>query len=191
MDAASKPLRLFIAAPLTDEVRAQAAACADALRAASADAAWLRPEAMHLTLRFLGATPPDRVPALETALDAAARGRSPFTLELDHLGFFGPPRAPKVLWAGVGQGLEPLKSLAGAVEEALAARGFPREERPFSAHLTLGRLRSPRNAGKLLDALKAAEVRWHLPVDRLILYSSRLQPGGSVHTPLRERRLAD
>ena len=191
MDAASKPLRLFIAAPLTDEVRAQAAACVDALRAAGADAAWLRPESMHVTLRFVGATPPDRVPALEKALDAAAHGRSPFSLELDHLGFFGPPRAPKVLWAGVGQGLEPLKSLAGALEDALAAQGFAREERPFSAHLTLGRLRSPRNAARLVEALKAAELRWVLPVDRLILYSSKLGQGGTVHAPVRERRLAE
>jgi 2'-5' RNA ligase len=191
MDAASKPLRLFIAVPLTGEVRAQAAACVDALRAAGADAAWLKPETLHVTLRFLGATPADRVPALEKALDAAVHGRSPFTLTLDHLGVFGPSRAPKVVWAGVGEGLEPLKSLAGAVEEALAAQGFAREERPFAAHLTLGRLRSARNAAALVEALERADLRWTLPVDRLILYSSKLGPGGSVHTPLRERRLAD
>lgn len=192
MDGASKPLRLFIAVPVTDEVKAEAARSAAELAKAGADVSWVAPASMHLTLRFLGSTPAERLPALERALDAAARGRSPFSLEFDHLGFFGAPRAPKVIWAGVGPGLEPLRSLAAALARALEAEGVPREERPFAAHLTLGRVRSARRSAALLRALKEGPPpRWTCPVERVALFSSALSSAGSVHSPLRERRLGD
>jgi 2'-5' RNA ligase len=192
MDGASKPLRLFFAVPVTDAVKSEAARRAAELSSSGADVSWTNPDSMHLTLRFLGATPPQRVPALERALDAAVRGRAPFSLEFDHLGFFGNPRAPKVLWAGVGAGLEPLKSLAEALWAALEAEGLPREERPFAAHLTLGRVRSSRRAAALVARVAERPApEWSCPVDRLVLYSSKLSSAGSTHLSLSERRLGD
>jgi 2'-5' RNA ligase len=179
MDASSKPLRLFFGIPVTEEVRAAATGRMAELAALGADAKWVEPRNLHLTLHFLGATPPERLPELERKLDDAARGRSPFSLELDRLGRFG----SKVLWAGVGEGAGPLKSLAAALGA---------EAEGFVAHLTLARLRSARGSKKLLAAVDAAEpLRWSCPVSEVVLYSSVTAAGGPVYEPLRRRILGE
>jgi 2'-5' RNA ligase len=179
METASDRLRLFFAVPVTGEVRAAAAARMAELSAFGADAKWAEPRSLHLTLRFLGPTPAESLPALERLLDDATRGRSPFSLELDRLGRFG----ARVVWVGVGAGAEPLRSLAAALGA---------EAEGFSPHLTLARLRSSRGANALLAAVDAAApLQWTCPVDRVILYASRLTPRGAEHAPLRERRLGD
>ena len=141
---------------------------------------WVRPEQMHLTLRFLGDTPADRLPALAAALDALSAGRPLFTLRLAEAGCFPNTRRPRVVWVGLGGDEAALGSLVAALEAALRPLGWPPEDRPFRAHLTLGRVK---------DVHAALGIDWsavvpplELPVIAIHLIESQLRPDGAVYT---------
>jgi 2'-5' RNA ligase len=106
-------------------------------------------------------------------------------IRVSGLGSFG-GRVPRVVWVGVEAGAEPLSGLAKDVEAAMAPLGFPKEKRGFSAHLTLGRVRSPKNAAALLAALGQADAGpfGTVEVTRFELMQSELRPTGSVYTVL-------
>jgi 2'-5' RNA ligase len=101
---------------------------------------WTRPDGMHITLKFLGATPPDRLESLVNALASAVPDSSAFNLSLVNAGSFVDRRAPQVIIAGVSGQTKPLLELVERIETALAAAGWPREKRDFRAHITLARL---------------------------------------------------
>ena len=135
-------LRLFVAVTLPPEVRAALAEVIGRLR--DADVPGMRPvapEALHITLKFLGNVDASRVPDLAAALTAAGDGSVPFRIALQGVGGFPSLEAPRVLWAGVADDAGSLGGLARRVDEACASAGFPREQRPFSPHLTLARMR--------------------------------------------------
>jgi 2'-5' RNA ligase len=181
-------MRCFVAIELPDEVRAAVVGAQQALRAAAprTDVRWAAPNQLHLTLKFLGAVADDRVPAVSAALDGVARDTAPVPLSAAGLGAFPNPRRARVLWSGIGTGTEALAALAAAIDRALAALGFPAETRPFSAHLTLGRVRTPRGAERLADAVAGAGASSYgsWTATELVLYESRLRPTGAVHTPV-------
>lgn len=102
---------------------------------------WVRPENIHLTLKFLGEIPEESTPQIDAALSEIARARSPFHIQPEGLGAFPSPQRARILWAGVGAGSTDLEELAATVDEALSSLGFEREQRSFRAHLTLGRAR--------------------------------------------------
>jgi len=159
-DRSSRPedaFRGFLAVLLPEEVRAEAARVAAPLRGLG-DAKWVAPENYHLTLKFLGQVPRDRVPDLGGALLAAAAAQQPFRLALSSLGAFPSPSRPQTVWIGVEEGREALAALAAAVEAACEAHGFAREARPFHAHLTLGRVQSPKGRETLAGALREGMV---------------------------------
>lgn len=178
-------MRLFVAVHLPEELRERLAAAQEWLRAAQADVSWVRPSNLHLTLKFLGETAPETLERVGVALAAVAAGTAPFALTVRGLGSFG-GRLPRVVWAGVAEGTEPLGALAASAEAALAGAGFPREARPFRPHLTLGRVRSPRNAAALLGILREESGRpfGTAPVGELALMQSQLDPRGAIHTLL-------
>jgi len=184
-------MRLFVAVHLPEQITARLGAVQDQLRSAQADVSWVRPGNIHLTLKFLGETETARLEDIRAALTAAARGSEPFAFELRGLGSFG-GRVPRVVWVGVERGAEPVTRLAEQIEAGLARLGFPREKRGFTAHLTLGRARSPRNAERLLSAL--AEWRREgfgdVTVAEFLLMESRLDPRGSIYTVLQPFPLA-
>ena len=99
---------------------------------------WTRPENLHLTVEFFGATAAEKIPDLEKALAAAAKRSSAFALRLARLGTFGGPRHPRVLWLGVESA--GLAALHERVESALREAGWVPEARAFAPHLTLGRI---------------------------------------------------
>jgi 2'-5' RNA ligase len=137
-------------------------------------------------MKFLGGIDEARVPALVEALHVAATDRHGFDLEIASLGAFPSPTRPRVLWAGVTEGQAPLAALAAAVDDALAPLGFPREARPFTAHVTLARVREPRRAPALAAALGAAAARrfGRVTIDHLALMRSDLSPRGARYTAL-------
>ncbi len=102
---------------------------------------WAKPENVHLTLRFLGNVREEVLGDLHAALEEVCAGHAPFEVELAGLGAFPSARRARVLWTGVGAGFEELGSLAADLDEALSPLGFKREERPYTPHLTLGRVR--------------------------------------------------
>lgn len=169
--------RLFLAVPLPAEVRPALAPLAAGLPGAR----WVRPEQLHLTLRFLGDTPPDLQRALVARLAAAGPWPRP-QLGLQGPGVFPRTGPPRSLWLGVARTPE-LASLQARVEALVVDLGFPPEPRPFQPHLTLARLRgAPRGEVQAYLARHRGFRLGPLAVPAFGLYASRTLPEGSVHT---------
>lgn len=185
-------MRLFIAVPVSPEVKKDVGSMIEVLRRGGADFKWVNPENVHLSVAFLGETAPENVPALEEALSRAAKGRKPFALSFQGLDAFNSLDYPRVLWVPVREGLEALEDLARALRGDLEKAGFlPEDERrrDFRAHLTLGRMRSPRNISGLQEIIKKGPLAgaFRCRADRLALFESRLTAAGPVYAALRER----
>jgi len=178
-------LRLFVAVELPGEVREALGRLQHELQRHGLEKLrWVRPEVIHLTLKFLGETPTDRVPAIEDALTGAVDRTAPHKLALGELGAFG-GRHPRVLWVDLRGDLQPVQGLQERVESSLADAGFPPEGRSWSPHLTLARVR-PETTREVATALPAAleAVRPPvsvIPVHEVALMRSTLRPGGAVY----------
>lgn len=188
-------LRLFIALAFPDEVRAELKRVAGAMRTfAPHGTRWVNVDGAHLTLRFIGSTPPDAAPALGEATVRAAQGIAPFELSLAGAGVFPSRGAPRVLWVGVGGALDALTGLRDGVEDALAGSGVPSDERNFAPHVTLARVNAKLSRDEsqaLRDAVVALDVRRvALAVEEVGLYHSDLLPTGAVYTRLASARLS-
>ncbi len=168
-------IRLFVAIPLPETVRERVESLCRGLRGAK----WVRPENMHLTLRFIGEARNDTLGDFDAAL---AKISAPgFDLTLDGVGSFGKGRSPRAVWAGVVKS-EPLMRLQAKIESALVRAGCPPEGRKFSAHVTTARLSRarPRNVETYV-ADRAAFHAGPFSVDRFTLYSSFLAAAGAIH----------
>jgi 2'-5' RNA ligase len=184
-------VRAFVAVLLPDDVRGRLAAAADGLRGRTREVAWVRPDNLHLTLRFLGEVDPMTLEHAREAMMVAATATAPFTATLGALGGFPSGRPPRVVWAGVTEGSEGLRALHAALESALVVRGIPGEGRAFHPHVTLGRARSPRGASGLTGALGEGFRFGEFRVATLHLMGSQLSPEGSRYSVLAEAPLGD
>jgi RNA 2',3'-cyclic 3'-phosphodiesterase len=179
-------MRLFIAVPLPREIADRAAACLPAALRAIPALRPVRPELLHITLAFLGELGDDRLAAATAAARAAARGRPAFELALDHAGCFPRSGRPSALWLGVSAGAGELTGLAADLRRELTGRSFTLEARPFSAHLTLARVRSDvsgpasRAISTAIDHVVVTDL--HLRVDRIAVVESRLSRHGPTYT---------
>jgi 2'-5' RNA ligase len=143
---------------------------------------WSDPESIHLTLRFFGDVAEESLEKIAEVVLSVGRSVAPFQAELRGVGAFPSPTRPRVIWLGIA-GAAPLAQLHAALDAALRQEGWPGEERPFSPHLTLGRVRTPLTLPpRLLERYRDVGCG-PLPVDRLILFESRLRPAGAVHLP--------
>jgi 2'-5' RNA ligase len=177
-------MRLFVALELTEAVRAALRALVARLEPAGADLRWVRPDGMHLTLKFIGELPEAKLPAIREAL-ARVRSARPVALEFRGLGYFPNERRPRVFWVGV-EASDNLPVLAADVEAALEPLGVPRESRPFAPHLTLGRFKSPNRLERLqqeIARLPATEFG-RVETAEFALFQSRLSPRGAEYTRL-------
>src|SRR5712691_10791868 len=145
-------MRLFVALELPAAVRENLGALLKALRAVSPQTRWVRPENLHLTLKFIGEMPETEFAVIRNAL-AAARSDQPVTLEFRVLGFFPNEKRPRVFWAGI-EASSNLKTLAAEIDRAMEKLGIPREQRPFSPHLTLARFEPARRQETLRAAIQ-------------------------------------
>ena len=179
-------VRAFFALPLAPAHVASVVSLIETLRGRpDGDAVrWVRPEGLHLTLRFLGNVPTERVPELADALRARLEGTAPFAVKLGGPEPFPAPQRPRVVVLGCSPE-DPLAELAEQVEHGVVALGFPPERRKFKAHLTLGRLRSRRMPSLEIAGLEPAEfVQTEWLVDRVVLFKSELAHDGARYTPL-------
>lgn len=179
-------MRCFISISLPEEIKKGMSAVQERLKASGADVSWTRPEGMHLTLKFLGEVEEERRSEIEAALNAAVRGRSPFSLDVSGIGTFPERRRPRVVWIGLRDRGNNLIWLQRAVEEEFNKIGFPPENREFSPHVTLGRIRSPKNVEKLIILVeedKDVELNG-FEVSHVRLMQSVLKPTGAVYTEL-------
>jgi 2'-5' RNA ligase len=179
-------LRTFVAVETSEEVRSALETVQASLRRQRVRARWVHPAGMHLTLKFLGGIAADQVPRAADALRRAADGQAGFSLTVAGIGVFPDLRRPRVVWAGLSGGMTPLAALQIRVEDELAAVGFPREERPFRAHLTIGRCSEPAAPEAMAEAVRILSGRCFgaFEVRELVLFQSELKPEGAVHTAL-------
>ena len=184
--------RLFISINLTPELLAALTDLQSQLKRqlASHPLRWTRPEGIHLTLKFLGDTDTGRIEDIVRALGQAVEPHQPFELSIGGLGCFPNQRKPRVLWVGVQDPDERLRHLAASVDEAMAGLGWKRENRPYTGHLTLARVkkyassRDKQALGELLSAVTVADTLGVLPVQAIHLMRSQLRQDGAVYTSL-------
>ena len=152
---------------------------------------WVDPQTCHLTLAFLGNVPNDRLSTLFRIVDAVAADSPPLRLRTGLLGAFPNPRRPRVVWLGLEGDTQLLIITQRRLQDALKTDGFPREQRTFKPHITLGRARGngfiPLPEAILNDQAKDALA---FEVQDIVLMSSILTPSGPIHTPLHKAHLS-
>ena len=175
-------MRLFVALEIPSTVRENLADLLKSLRTVSPQTRWVRPENLHVTLKFIGEVPETKLAAIRSAL-AGARSDQIVTLDFRGLGFFPNEKHPHVFWAGITASPN-LKTLAADIDGATEKLGIPREQRPFSPHLTLARFEPPRLPEKLRAAIleNAAREFGTLRTSQFHLIESKLKPSGAEYT---------
>ena len=176
-------MRLFVAIDLPPGVIANLDSLLAQLKP-TARVNWSSIENLHITTKFIGEWPEDRLPELTAALRTLPP-RLAIPIAIEKLGFFPNPHAPRVFWAGVHGG-DALAQLARETEDALAALGIAKEQRPYSPHLTLARIKTPGKQPALLQAVAALPSLdfGSFTAGRFFLYRSKTAPTGSVYTQL-------
>ena len=182
-------IRTFLAISLPDSVCSALAILSQSLatQMPRGSVRWVKPDRMHLTVRFLGDTAVSKLPQISSSLDIITKQHPSFSLQLSHLGCFPNERRPRVIWVGLQGETDALVSLKRDVDQALAPLGWEVEKRPFRAHLTLGRVK---------DARKLAGIKWgvdveklNVPVTAVKLIESQLRPSGPIYTVRHESKL--
>ncbi|MGE5308149.1 MAG: RNA 2',3'-cyclic phosphodiesterase [Deltaproteobacteria bacterium] len=185
-------MRTFIAIALPPSIHAYLKGIQDTLKKAEADVKWVEPANIHLTLKFLGEIDGPTVEKVKGAMADAAAGVARFQMGLSALGGFPTSTSPRVVWMGIKEGIAPLKDLASRLEERLAPMGLA-EDRPFAAHITLGRTRSSRNRRQLAESLQQPPAQLPAPfeVAGVTLFKSTLSPKGPAYEALSLSPLGD
>ena len=181
-------IRSIVAVELPEAVKAALTRLQDEVKAGGGGVKWVQPGGVHLTLKFLGYVDEARVPALVQALTRACEGFGPLEVALSGLGVFPSPSRPRVAWVGLSGGVETLLRLQEGVENVLSPFGFPQEERAFTPHLTIARLResvAPDEAKAFGQAfLRASPESVSFKVEGISLMKSQLTPSGAIYTRL-------
>jgi 2'-5' RNA ligase len=182
-------IRAFVALLLIDTVRDAVAATVERLRPLCSAVAWVPSRNLHVTLQFLGAQSEERLAVAEGALADAAAASAPMDVTFHGVGAFPGLERPRILWIGLAQGALEVRALQARVADALAARGFPREERAWHPHLTIGRVpderRWRREAGPPLRRALAHAATTTFGTQRVAevaLMRSDLSPAGARYT---------
>lgn len=189
-------MRLFLALDIDDDIRERITRFVDGVRNFAPDARWMQPESLHVTLKFIGEQPESVMENIKRAMATVSAGTT--QIDFRGYGFFPTSKSARVFWIGMNSGPE-LVALAAAIDDTMPSLGIPKEDRPFSPHLTLARGRgasgSPRTSGKdgpnrtfqrlqeKLAALSVPEFGTMTPRE-FFLYQSHLSPKGSKYTKL-------
>jgi 2'-5' RNA ligase len=190
-------IRAFIAILLPDKVKGDLSQLLGRIKPGQERAVkWVDPDSIHLTLKFLGNIPAEKVPDIARAIGEASAEAKPFTLELQGLGAFPSLRSPRVVWVGVRGDVGLIVHLQKRIDQALIHLGFPAERREFSPHLTLGRLRDKatnqerRSLGESIGSTRLQSSPPFL-VDEVCLMRSTLTSAGAIYNRLAGVRLTD
>jgi 2'-5' RNA ligase len=185
-------LRTFIAVDLGKTIRDRCVALQETLGRAGTDVKWVEEENIHVTLLFLGEVVDRETPALCRAVADCCAAHNAFSLSVESVGCFPNPRRPRIVWAGVGAGSAELIALHDALEPPLLDLGcYRREDRQYTPHITLGRVRSDHATEALATAL-SRQAKWHggeTDVREVRVLSSELTPHGPVYTALSRAKL--
>lgn len=188
-------MRLFIAIELPGNIKDFLSRLENKLKTTGADVKWVSAVNIHLTLKFLGETDAETIEKISVIMEAIAKSKIAFQINLGGMGTFPNTKFPRVIWAGINKGDNEAKEIVKELEEELNKIGVPREVKPFSGHITIGRLRSNKNKENLvqeLNKLNNNTERDNPPaftVTKFILFKSTLTPQGPIYEALKEANL--
>jgi len=179
-------IRTFIAIELPEEIIYTISKVQEKIRSHGFKIRWVRPENIHLTLKFLGDIKEADTEKVARAVSESVTGYHPILLAVKGIGVFPGIKRPRVLWLGISKQLDLLTALQRTLDEKLEAIGFPKEKRPFRGHLTIGRIKDKIDPKRLHGVLKEFTQfeSEHFFAHRIILYKSELKPKGAVYTKL-------
>ena len=179
-------IRTFICVELPETVQGLLAAFQSKLKGAGADVGWVKPSNIHLTLKFLGSIPGPKLAVICTAVERAANAVPPMQIQVKGAGCFPAARNPRVLWVGIQPIPPQLRKLQESIEVGLSESGYARDDRPFSPHLTIGRVKSPRNLQALMRKMQELEFQDEIvSIHTVTVMKSDLNPTGAQYTPIK------
>jgi 2'-5' RNA ligase len=184
-------IRTFIAVDLDKTVRNRTVRLQETLKETGTEVKWVEPENLHVSLLFLGEVNEQEVVEVCRIVDETAQHHSSFLMRVESAGCFPHPRRPRVLWVGIGEGKQALCAIHDDLETALLDLGFRREERKYSPHITLGRVKSDGPTENLASAL-AQQAGWkggEIQVGEVLVMGSKLTPTGPEYTVLSRAKL--
>lgn len=180
----SGSIRTFICIEVPKSIRERIGALQQTVGLHDAKISWVKPSNIHLTLKFLGDVTATRIPAVISAVERAARLSRTFEIEVGGAGCFPSAKRPRVFWVGLTAVPDGLARLHALIEEELVGEGFAPDARKFSPHLTIGRVRSPKNVPRVAEDLIATDFeRENFQTTDVIVMRSDLNPSGSIYTP--------
>jgi len=182
----SDTIRAFIALELPEEIIAFIRKIQEGLRSYGFKARWVRPENIHLTLKFLGDINSEEIKKAGDAIISAASENASMSLGAKGIGFFPGVKRSRVIWTGIAGQTRELADLQKTLDGKLDTVGFPKEKRPFKGHLTIARIKRKIDARRLVDAMKefAKFESKTFIADEVVLFKSELKPSGAVYTKL-------
>jgi len=185
-------VRTFIAINLHGSLHHTLTELVERFASSKASVKWVAPENTHLTLKFLGNVEEDRLPEVCAACERAAAGFGPIELEMKAVGCFPNIKRPRIVWLGIEKGAEEVKKLQQMVESELERIGFPKEEREFKAHLTIGRVKGRQGISNLCRLLEEERNIFigSMRADKISVMKSKTLPSGPVYTELKAIPLA-
>ncbi|MFH1009869.1 MAG: RNA 2',3'-cyclic phosphodiesterase [bacterium] len=176
-------MRLFIAIDLPEEWKEKLAQLQSSIEWLGRGISWARSEGMHLTLKFLGEVPEEKVGEIVAGLEHACEGVVPFDIRMRGTGCFPNSKRPRVYWAGLDGGKSVLE-LQAQVESEMEGLGFPREERAFTPHLTIARIKEPMGKERMTRALLDYKLETDaVQIREVLLMQSILKPTGAEYRP--------
>ncbi|MFH1238622.1 MAG: RNA 2',3'-cyclic phosphodiesterase [bacterium] len=184
-------MRTFMAVEIGPETKTKLASLEDELKKSAAEVKWVKPDNIHITLKFLGEVPPGDIEKINKAVETAVTGFKVFRINFREVGGFPSARNPRVIWVGVEEGQEELIRLSQSIERELTPLGWPPEERDFVPHLTIGRVRSNKNIkelGQKIENYKNNDFGQGL-VDKVLIMESKLSPKGPTYLVVKEIKL--
>ncbi len=178
--------RAFIAIELPEEIIAFIHKIQEGLRSYGLKARWVRPENIHLTLKFLGDINNEDIKKAGDAIISAASENASMSLGAKSIGFFPGVKRSRVIWTGIAGQTRELADLQKTLDGKLDTVGFPKEKRPFKGHLTIARIKGKVDARRIVDAMKEFgrfESKTFI-ADEVVLFKSELKPSGAVYSKL-------
>jgi 2'-5' RNA ligase len=183
-------MRTFIAVELPENIKKKIEEVQAPLKRTNTFVSWVKPGNIHVTLKFLGEVPEERIEEIFGATEKALEEAGRFTMSLKGMGGFPNLKRPRVIWIGTGSGGEELSFLAKRIEEETEKIGFPKEKRSFSPHFTIGRVKSPKNIEQLAARVESSDFQTEeVEVAEVVVMKSQLTPAGAIYTPQKIVRL--
>jgi len=184
-------IRAFIAVEIDAQIKQKISNLISVLKKSGADAKWADENQMHLTLKFLGNINKDKIEEISGAMSSVSSNSKSFAVSFSEIGAFPDTSRPRVIWLGVDKGAEDLKILNDRTETSLKKIGFAKEGRKFEPHLTLARIRSPKNISNLIKLIGETncDIKDETRIDKLTLFQSILNSKGAIYEVLLEKFL--